>query len=422
MPKRAVAGEEEFAGATGVRTLPTWQVAGLSLAVLVGHAFNGLGALLFGLVAVGVIWILHRLRTNAQQAGATADLVASVPGATPAASIRVVQFTAYALIAAYTAKNIAGMALVWVGDPSTTVPEWSGPALAVTAVVLTALLVAVLPTRLLAPTATVLAALSLLVYFYVSLAVIARIASGTAPAEPTMAISPTAAPTEWGVAALLVSLAIAFAGFEIPTAANDRLQSVRRPLGIAVALVAVCAIAAWVAVNISTTELRYDAADLVMVATDLFGEAASLWLLGATIAQAVAAILVLVWGATRVLRRGGSDGPLPLVVTGALTGILALVLAFGWFDASAKLWGVAGLLLLAVYLAAAHANSRLDDSSTGAWALFALMGFVLAAALFLTGVGQGWWTVLIAVVVVSVAAVVATNSRQPGNPNSLTTP
>ena len=65
---------------------------------------------------------------------------------------------------------------------------------------------AALPTRLLAPAVTVLAAFGVLVFFYVALAVIARMLSGTAPVEPVMEIGATPAAAEWGPAALLVSL------------------------------------------------------------------------------------------------------------------------------------------------------------------------------------------------------------------------
>ena len=57
---------------------------GVSLAVIVGQVLNGSGALVFGLLAVGVISTLHRLHVHAPQARTTADLIGSVPGAAPA--------------------------------------------------------------------------------------------------------------------------------------------------------------------------------------------------------------------------------------------------------------------------------------------------------------------------------------------------
>jgi hypothetical protein len=410
MPKKMVSGQGEPGGRLGVTALPTWQATGLSLAVIVGHVFNGSGAMVFGLLSVGVICTLHRLHTHAPGSRTTADLITSASGAAPAPAIVVIQFVAYVLIGAYTAKSIASMALIWITGPDTTVPGWSGPALAVAAAAVGSVLVGALPTRLLAPAVTVLAAFSLLVFFYVALAVIARVLSGTAPVEPSMEIGATPAAAEWGPAALLISLAVAFAGFEIPTTASDRLRSVRRPLGTAMALVTLCAALAWVATNLgSTGEFRYDAADLVIIAAQMFGDTGNLWLLAATIAQAVTALLVLIWGAARVVRPPVTGSSLPSAVTAGVMALLVLAISFGWGDAAAKLWGVAGILLLVVYVAAAQANSRLDDSNTTAWAVFALMGIVLVVVVFLNGASEGWWPSGIAAAIAAAAAVWALN-------------
>ena len=419
MPKKMVVGQGEAGGGLGVTALPTWQATGLSLAVIVGHVFNGSGAILFGLLSVGVIWTLHRLHTHAPGSRTTADLIASVSGAAPAPAIAIIQFVAYVLIGAYTAKGIASMALIWMTGPDTTIPDWSGPGLAVTAAVVGAVLVGALPTRLLAPAVTVLAAFGLLVFFYVALAVIARVLSGTAPVQPAMDLGVTPAAAEWGPTALLISLAIAFAGFEIPTTASDRLRSVRRPLGGAMALVTLCAALAWIATNIGTAgEFRYDAGNLVMVAAQMFGDAGSQWLLAATVAQAVAALLVLVWGAMRIVRRPATVSPVPLATTVVAMALLVLAISFDWGGASAKLWGVAGILLLVVYVAAAQANSRLDDSNTTAWAVFALMGLVLVVVVFLMGASDGWWPPGIAIVIAAAAAVWALKSAAGATPGA----
>jgi hypothetical protein len=362
---------------------------------------------------------LHRLHAHAPGSRTTADLIASVPGATPASAIAVIQFVAYVLIGAYTAKSITSIALPWLAWPDTTIPGWSGPALAVATAAVGCVLVGALPTRLLAPAATVLAAFSLLVFFYVALAVVARVLSGTAPVEPIMEIGATPAATQWGPAALLISLAIAFAGFEIPTTASDRLRSVRRPLGGAIALATLCAALAWVATNLgSTGEFRYDAADLVLIAGQMFGGTGSLWLLAATIAQAVAALLVLIWGARRVVRPHITGSALPLAVTAVVMILLVLAISLRWGDAAAHLWGVAGILLLAVYAAAAHANSRLDDDNTTAWAVFALMAVVSVVVVFLMGTSEGWWPPGIAIAIVAAAAVWAVKSAAGATPGA----
>src|SRR6478609_6150011 len=161
MPKKMVTGQGAAGGGVGATSLPMWQATGLSLSVIVGHVLNGWGAIVFGLFSAAVIWTLHRLHRHAPEARTTAGLIASAPKAAPAAAIVVVQFVAYVLIGAYTAKTVAS------------IPGWWGPTLAVAVAAVAAVLVAVLPTRLLAPTVTALAAFGLLVIFYVALALIA---------------------------------------------------------------------------------------------------------------------------------------------------------------------------------------------------------------------------------------------------------
>jgi hypothetical protein len=88
MPKKIVTGEAEAGERLSMTALPTWQATGLSLAVIVGHVFNGSGALVFGLLSVGVIWTLHRLHTHAPGSRTTADLIASVSGRRPHGQLR----------------------------------------------------------------------------------------------------------------------------------------------------------------------------------------------------------------------------------------------------------------------------------------------------------------------------------------------
>lgn len=100
-----------------------------------------------------------------------------------------------------------------------------------------------------------------------------------------------------------------------------------RPLGSAITLVAVCAATSWVAVNMGAAgDFRYDAAELLLIAGEMFGEAGSLWLLAGLIATAAAALLVLVWGATRVVHRQVGRGGPGLAVTAMLVGVLAVAM------------------------------------------------------------------------------------------------
>ena len=127
-------------------------------------------------------------------------------------------------------------------------------------------------------------------------------------------------------------------------------------------------------------------------------------------AQTVAALLVLIWGATRVVRTPGVATLLPLVGTAVAMGVLALAVCAGW--GAPKLWGVGAILLFVVYVAAAHANSRLDDSNTTAWAWFAVMGIVLAVVVFLKGASDGWWPIGIAAVIVVASGVAAVDRNR----------
>jgi hypothetical protein len=159
----------------------------------------------------------------------------------------------------------------------------------------------------------------------------------------------------------------AFSASTLPTWQVAGLRSVRRPLGIAIALVAVCTVTLWVATNMATAgEFRYNAADFAIVFTDMFGESSGMWLILALIGHALAAMLVLIWGATRVVRPAVGDSPLPLVMSAVVMAVLAL-----------------------------------------------------AVVVFLQGVSEGWWPIGIAAVIVAAAAAWAVQS---GKPNILTTP
>ena len=412
MPKRMLSDPAVVGGGLGMAVLPTWQPMGLSLAVIAGDVYNGSGVLVFGLMSAGVVWALHRLHAHAPRSPSTADLIGSALGAAPARAVGVIQFAAYVLIGAYTAKSIGLLALTWTTDPIAAAAGWWWPALSVAAAAVATALVSALPTRVLATVVTVLAAFGLLVFFYVALAVLARVASGTEPVE----IGTSAPSSELGPVAVVIPLAIGLAGFEIPTAASDRLRSVGRPLGWAMVLVVVCGATGWVAATMGASGgFRYDSAGLVLIVSEMFGESGSLWLFAASVATATAALLVLVWGATRVARPLVDRGALGIVVTAVVMALLVVAMCRGWGDASAKLWGVAGILLIIVYALAARANSRLDEADTMAWAVFALMGVVLAAVvavvLYGQGGGEGRWPVAIAAVIGGVAAALAAERK-----------
>ncbi len=404
MPKRMISG-----GGFGADLLPGWQATGLALAAVGSHVLNGSGVLAFALLSVGVIWVLHRLRESAPESRTTADLIGSVLGPAPARGVSVIQYIAYILLAAYTARNVGLLSLTWTADPVAASSGWLWPASAMAAAGVAGMLVAWLPTKILAPVVTAMATIGLLVYFYVALAVLAKIYSGTAPVEDLT--SPTS--SAWGAIGILIPLALALVGFEIPTTASDRLRSVARPLGWAMTLVALSAATMWAAANVGTSGVvRYDAEGLIWVVSQMFPDSTGLLMLIASVALSLAALLVLMWGATRIAPPPiPGEAPGVLLVTAA-TAVLAIAMCRGWGDVSAKLWGVAGILLLIVYLLAAQAYSRLDDGSTAAWALFAFTGIVVGVVVFMTGTADSWWPVGIAAAIAALAVAIAAKSRQ----------
>jgi hypothetical protein len=116
----------------------------------------------------------------------------------------------------------------------------------------------------------------MLVYFYVALAAIARVATGTVP-QPTGGVAPQS-----GIAAstLLITLGLALLGVEAVTTLNARVNSMIRPIGSAIAVIALCAATGWVAVALTSgvAGLAFDESQIVLLASNLFADAGSLWL------------------------------------------------------------------------------------------------------------------------------------------------
>ena len=102
---------------------------------------------------------------------------------------------------------------------------------------------------------------------------------------------------------------------------------------------------------------------------------------------------------------------------GVVTSILLIVTTKDWGGAGSKLAGVAQLLLIAVYVIAAEANSRLPGSSEAAMVRRVLMP-TLAVVVVLVPLShyeydaESLWPAALAAATVAVAAVVA--FRLPG--------
>jgi hypothetical protein len=416
MPKRMMSGGGF--GDTFENSLPGWQATGLALAAIGSHVLVGSGAFAFAVLAAGVIWALHRLHVNAPGARSTADLIASVIGTAPARAVGVVQYVAYLLLAAFTASSVAMLTVTWAVNPDAASSGWLWAAMALAVAGIAGVLVALMPVTILAPAVTALAGFGLLVYFYLALAVLAKVYSGTAPIDIG-----TAPPlSKFGAFGVVITLAMSLVAFEIPSTAADRLRSMSRPLGYAMALMVLCCGITWLATNVGATgSMRYDATDLVYILTDMFSGPSGLWVIAATTALASAWLIVLIWGATRAAPDPLPSGAPGVLAVTVITAVLAVAVCRGWGDLPDKLWGVAGILILVVYVGVAHANSRLDDSSSIAWGVFALMALALVVVTFVVGAGISWWPVGLAAGVVAIAVAVAATSRQSGKPNSLTT-
>jgi hypothetical protein len=299
---------------------------------------------------------------------------------------------------------------------------------AVAVAILTAALTYFCPTRLIVSIAAILAAAGILVYFYVAISAIARVATGTVP-RPTGGVT-----SQSGVStsAVLIALGLALLGVEAVTTLNARVRSVSRPIGTAIAAIALCAATGWVAVALAfDTALAFDVSQMVLLASDLFADAGSLWLLVSSLALGSAGLLAITLAAVRVASRltqhtsqQSHVGTVTLAF-GVVTSMLLIVTIKDWGGAGSKLAGVAPLLLIAVYVIAAEANSRLPGSSDASMVLRVWMA-TLAVVVVLVPLSYSdfdagsLWPAALAAATVAVAALVA--FRRPGDRNLIQQP
>ncbi|MHC9294435.1 hypothetical protein ACRCUN_18370 [Mycobacterium sp. LTG2003] len=407
MPKRAVSGREQPGYVPA--PLQPWRATGLSLAVIASAAFNGIGTLCAAIVAAAVIYALVRLHRDAPQSPSTGDLVASKLGSMAGRFTSLIQLVAYAVLGVGAAAALGLQPLTGVADPETALASWWWPAWSVTTVVAAAAIVAQLPTRAVGAMAAVLAGVGLLVYFYLGLAVMAKVASGTSPHM----YGPAGFPSALLMIAAVIPLALGLAGFEAATAASSRLSSVGRPLGAAVAVTVLCAATLLVATNISTIGgFHYDAGYLSLIAVDLFGELGRYCLITGGVCLSAAAALAAMWAAMYVSRRLFGAGLVPAVLLPAAMCVLAVAICRFQTAVGSVALLTAALLLLIVYLLVAEANSRIEGDGLAAQAPRALMAVVLVGAVLIPlraddFAVQSLWPVAVTAVVVGVAALLA---------------
>jgi len=365
----------QFGRTTALRT---WQAAGLSLAAGGLAATKGPGAVAAAVALAPMVWALGRLHRHVPSADSTSDLVANVLGFRTGVFTGLVQFVGYLLLAVGFARG-PGIAVTMLfahdAESATTSLWW--PVWSVAAAILAAALTYFCRTKVVVSTAAVLAAVGMLVYSYVALAAIARVATGTVP-QPTGGVAPQS-----GIAAstLLITLGLALLGVEAVTTLNARVNSMIRPIGSAIAVIALCAATGWVAVALTSgvAGLAFDESQIVLLASNLFADAGSLWLITGALALGSAALLAITLAAVRVASRlthqisAHQHVGAVTVVVAAATAMLVVVTTQNWAGAASKLTGVAPLLLLVLYVIAAEANSRLPGSSDAAMALRVFM-------------------------------------------------
>lgn len=405
MPKRAVS-EIEDDGYSWLTGLPNWRATGLSLAVVGSAAFNGVGALGAAAIAAVVIYALVRLHRHAPQSPSTGDLVGSTLGPAAARFTSLIQLAAYVILGAGAAIALGLQPLAYSEDIVATLSGWWWPAWSVAITIIAAAVVAMLPTRTLGAVTAVLAAAGLLVFVYLALAIVARVAAGTDPVP----FGSTGSASTLLVVTAVIPLGLGLVGFEAATAASGRLRSVGRPLGAAVGVAALCAATVLLATNVgSTGGFHYDATNFSLIIMEFFGTSGRYWLIAGTVSLGSAAVLALMWAATRTAGRVFGVGLATSILTAALTGALAVVLCRFHDTGGGTLLTAAALLLLLLYVVIAEANSRLQGSQAATQTPRVLMVVVLGAVVLIPlrandFVIEALWPVAVTAVIVGVAA------------------
>ncbi len=337
--------------------------AGLSLAVIGVATQFGRFAVFAALLLAPMVYVFSRLRGHAPQARTTSDLVGAVLGERFGVFAGLIQLVAYMLLAAKFARLFAMSMRGTFLAVQANVPSGWFVFGAILAAVAAGVLIYQLSTRGLAWVAAILAALGMLVHFYLALALVGMIAKGDEPRNPYI---PEPAPpymAYWLIAVLL------FVGFEVVTTVNRDVRSVGRSMGLALALSAGCALTVEAAVSHrlwSSIRMPYDW-QFSSLAFAYLDQAGINWLLVANLAFSYAGLLTLTLAAVRVARRLAQQLELPLQYGALLAGVVAIVgvlviVEWVWRGVASNVGDVGPLLLLAVYACAAHAYARIPDA------------------------------------------------------------
>lgn len=405
------------------RPLGTWLAAGLSLAVIGLAIQSGVFTVSAAVLIAPMVYVFARLRGYAPEAQTTSDLVGAVLGERFGVFTGLVQLVAYLLLAVKFARTFAMGLLGLLGGlfgVETPMPiEWFAVG-SIGAVVAAGVLIHRLATRGIAWVVAILAAAGMLVYFYIAIALVALIATGRQP-DPSIGLL---APPQVTYGLVDVVLAVGLiVGFEVVTTISREVGSVGRSMGLALALTAGCALI--VVAALSPQLFRTDRApdwQFPWLAAAYLDNTGATWLLIGNVAIECAGLLVLLLAAVRVAHRWAEQLKLPLHNRAPLAGAIAIVtvlLIVEWLwsgTTSSKLGDVGALLVLPVYVCAAHACARTDPRLAAKAArvlMWVLVAGVIVVPLDTQGFSAEWPPRLgIAAVVVLVAAAIASKTRR----------
>lgn len=432
---RSISGHAGPGGETSTPPMGTWVAAGLSIAVIGVASQSGVFIVSAAILLAPMVYVFARLRGHAPDARTTSDFVGAVLGERFGVFAGLVQLVAYLLLAvkfARIAVVLLGMLLsALVGG----VPNFDSPAVrtvfavgSITAVVAAGVITHLLSTRGISWVVAILAAAGMLAYFYIAVALVALIATGSQPRDPSIAM---VAPPQvtYGLVDAVLSIGL-IVGFEVVTTMNRDVRSVGRSIGLALTLTAGCALI--VAAAESPQLFRTDPVPhwtFPWLVAAYLGQAGQNWFLIGRAAFGFAGLLVLIFAAVRVARRLADQLTLPLPDRAQPAGVVAIIAALLVVDwlwsgiGPSKLGDAGPPLLLAVYVCAAHACARLPHTEPGpglAGQAARLLIWVVVAGV----VAVAWPPPLgiAAVVLIAAAAIATKTTRLPAREELLSRP
>lgn len=360
MPKKSLPVQARPEPGSGEYVLGPWRAAALSMAVIAPAAWYGLGALLGAAVMIPVIYALARLRRHAPQARSTAELIGATLGRKAGTAAGIVQLLAYLVLAAQFAATL-GLQLLQLlspGDDPAAIVSW----LPVGAAACWA------STRAVASLAMPLVLAGLLLYVCLAVAVTALVTLSTDPVVIGSAATPRP------LSGQLVGFGLGMVGVELLTVRTPRIARPGRSMSLATAVVAAAAVVLWVGDHRGVAgPWRWSATMLAEAVPEFYTDEGRRWMAAAGIALAVAAALVTGWAATRTaaslaaMRGATPNAGLRLAVMGLVAVVAVVVSAHGMRSIGMVILGAAPLLLMALYVLVAEANSRIPGDSVVAW-------------------------------------------------------